>query len=77
MVQRRDDPTDRRIWRLYLGKPALAVLEKLHAERANMVRMVTAEIDPAMLKTLQEGLSRMKSNVVAAQRPKTPERGVA
>src|ERR1700739_2780879 len=28
MVQRRDDPADRRIWRLYLGKPALAVLEK-------------------------------------------------
>jgi DNA-binding MarR family transcriptional regulator len=77
MVQRRDDPADRRIWRLYLGKPALAVLEKLHAERADMVRMATAEIDPAMLKTLQEGLSKMKSNVAAGQRPKTPERGAA
>ena len=42
-----------------------------------MVRMATAEIDPAMLKTLQEGLSKMKSNVAAGQRPKTPERGAA
>ena len=77
MVERRDDPADRRIWRLYLCEPALPVLEKLHAERADMLRMVTAEIDPALVTTLRKGLSRMKSNVVAGQRPKTPEQGAA
>jgi hypothetical protein len=30
-----------------------------------MLRMVTANLDPATLKTLEKGLARMKSNLIA------------
>jgi MarR family transcriptional regulator, transcriptional regulator for hemolysin len=76
MVQRRDDPADRRIWRLHLCPAALPVLKDLHAERMDMLRMVTANLDPATLKTLEKGLVRMKSNVIAG--PAKPlERDIA
>ncbi len=77
MVERRGDPADRRIWRLHLCPPAVPVLENLRGERADMLRMVVADLDPATLRTLQEGLARMKSNVVAGQRAKALERDIA
>jgi MarR family transcriptional regulator, transcriptional regulator for hemolysin len=76
MVQRQGDPTDRRIWRLYLCPAALPVLEALHAERMDMLRMVTANLDPATVKTLEKGLARMKSNIIAGA-PKSSERDIA
>jgi DNA-binding MarR family transcriptional regulator len=77
MVERRDDPHDRRIWRLHLCPPAKPVLHDLHAERADMLRMVSAGLDRKMLAVLEEGLCRMKVNVIADVRSKTLERDVA
>ena len=77
MVERRDDPHDRRIWRLHLCPPAEPVLHDLHAERADMLRMVSVGLDMDTLGALKEGLCRMKVNVVADVRSKTLERDVA
>jgi DNA-binding MarR family transcriptional regulator len=77
MVERRDDPHDRRIWRLHLLPPAYPVLTALHAERADMLRGVSAGLDETMLETLKEGLRRMKANLVSEIRSKALERDVA
>lgn len=77
MVERRDDPHDRRIWRLHLRHSALAVLRELAAERADMLRMVSSGLDDAMLRRLKDGLARMKANVDADVRSKVLERDVA
>jgi DNA-binding MarR family transcriptional regulator len=77
MVERRDDPHDRRIWRLHLRPPAHPVLRDLTAERADMLRMVSVGLDSATLRHLKEGLIRMKANVDADVRSKVLERAVA
>jgi DNA-binding MarR family transcriptional regulator len=76
-VERRDDPHDRRIWRLHLRHSAQAVLHDLAAERADMLRMVSAGLDDRTLRHLKEGLARMKANVDADMRSKVLERDVA
>jgi MarR family transcriptional regulator for hemolysin len=77
MVERRDDPHDRRIWRLHLCPPAGPVLRDLHAERLDMLRMVSAGLDAEMLGALKQGLRLMKVNVDADVRSKTLERDIA
>ena len=77
MVERRDDPNDRRIWRLHLRPPAHDVLPLLHDEREDMLRMVSAGLDAEMLRHLREGLQRMKANVDADMRNKALERDYA
>jgi MarR family transcriptional regulator, transcriptional regulator for hemolysin len=87
MVERRPDPRDRRIWRLHLCPPSAPVLAELHEERAVIHRMATAGLDEAALAALQQGLCRMKANVVAELRARaeaetlplseTAERGAA
>ena len=64
-MERRDDPRDRRIWRLHLRPAAAPVLESLHAERADMLRVVAGCLDPDLVQALKAGLTRMKANVVA------------
>jgi len=77
MVERRDDPHDRRIWRLHLRPSAHPVLRDLVDERADMLRMVSAGLDAGTLRHLKEGLFRMKANVDADARSKVLERDVA
>jgi MarR family transcriptional regulator for hemolysin len=77
MVERRDDPHDRRIWRLHLCPPAEPVLHDLHAERADWLRWVSAGLGAATLGALKEGLCRMKVNVIADVRSKTLEKDLA
>ncbi len=77
MVQRRDDPADRRIWRLHICPPALPVLQHMRTERDDMLRMATADLDPATVRTIRKGLLLMKSNVLVSQRAKALERDLA
>jgi MarR family transcriptional regulator, transcriptional regulator for hemolysin len=77
MVERRDDPHDRRIWRLHLRPAARPVLRDLTDERADMLRMVSVGLDAGTLRHLKEGLIRMKANVDADVRNKMLERDVA
>ncbi len=76
MVERRDDPHDRRIWRLHLCPPARPVLQDLAHERADMLRMVSAGLDPDMLQAVKSGLARMKANVDDDLRNKALEKAL-
>jgi DNA-binding MarR family transcriptional regulator len=77
MVERRPDPRDRRIWRLHLCPPSAPVLQELHAERAEMLRMVTAGFDESTVTTMTDGLKRMKSILVAECRNRGSDRAEA
>jgi MarR family transcriptional regulator for hemolysin len=65
MVERRDDPSDRRIWRLHLRPAARPVLDDMAIERASMLAAVSAGIDPAVLETTMDALGKMKANIAA------------
>ncbi|HEX3346736.1 MAG TPA: MarR family transcriptional regulator [Acetobacteraceae bacterium] len=80
MLERRQDPADRRIWRLHLLPDAQPVLDELNGEREAMHAMTVAGIDPNSLRVVRETLAQMKANVVAGcsrTRPSQPERNVA
>jgi DNA-binding MarR family transcriptional regulator len=65
MVERRPDPRDRRIWRLHLCPPAHPVLQEIARQRAEIVRVVTAGIDPRTQEAMTEALVGMKAVLVA------------
>jgi DNA-binding MarR family transcriptional regulator len=69
MVERRADPTDRRMWRLHLRPAAGQVLAEVHEERAAMFAMATAGFEPDEIRLVTGLLCRMKTNVVAEARP--------
>ncbi|HUC18494.1 MAG TPA: MarR family transcriptional regulator [Acetobacteraceae bacterium] len=73
MVERRSDPTDRRIWRLHLRPAALAVLSEIERHRAEMVSMITAGFDEATIAQMTDALARMKAMVCAEVRPRPRE----
>ncbi len=65
MVERRPDPRDRRIWRLHLCPPAHPMLREIAHQRAEIVRMVTAGIDPGTQEAMTEALIGMKATLTA------------
>ncbi len=77
MVERRADPTDRRIWRLHLCPPSEAVLREMSHERADMYNLATAGLDEVELQAVTAALCRIKSNVVAELRARPVEKEIA
>ncbi len=77
LVERRDDPADRRVWRLHLLPPARPVLDEMAAERTDMRRVVSDGLPAEALRVVSEALVRMKANVVAEQRLRLPEKEIA
>ena len=73
MVERRDDPDDRRIWRLHLLPPALPVLEHMVGERDEVAQTLTAGLSPQSLETMRQTLIAMKANVLCEHRARAPE----
>jgi DNA-binding MarR family transcriptional regulator len=64
MVERRDDPGDRRIWRLHLLPPALPVLDEMLGERDDVARLLTAGLSREVVQTVHQSLVAMKANVL-------------
>jgi DNA-binding MarR family transcriptional regulator len=62
MVERRDDPGDRRIWRLHLLPPALPVLDEMLGERDDVARLLTAGLSREVVQTVHQSLVAMKAN---------------
>lgn len=62
-VERRADPTDRRMWRLYLTSAAGPVLEQLHALGEALEAEAVAGLTKAELDQLSELLARMRRNL--------------
>jgi MarR family transcriptional regulator for hemolysin len=68
MVERRPDPTDRRVWRLHLRPEARTILDEINEERSDIARITTAGIDPETLATMAAGLARMKATLCGSRR---------
>ena len=68
MVERRDDPADRRIWRLHLLPPAHPVLDHMRGARDGIAELMTAGLPPQTLQTMRDALIAMKANVLAELR---------
>lgn len=68
LVERRADPADRRVWRLYLTPAASAVLRQIAAYRAVLHEKITAGLEPAVVEGVVEALLRMKANLLAGIR---------
>lgn len=73
LVQRRDDPADRRIWRLHLTKGAAPVLKALAHQRAAMLEATTKGLSRAEIAAVTAAMETMKENVVAGLRAREVE----
>jgi MarR family transcriptional regulator, transcriptional regulator for hemolysin len=73
LVQRRDDPSDRRIWRLHLTKGAAPALKALAHERAAMLEAITKGLSSAEVAAVAAAMERMKENLAAALRAREVE----
>lgn len=65
LVERRSDPTDRRIWRLHLLPPAEPVLEEISKARDVLGDQLLEGVDPAVRSRMVDALLRMKNNLTA------------
>lgn len=65
-VERRDDASDRRIYRLYLTKKAEPALEKLGELAESIMQKALDGVDEPTVANLKRGLDRMKTNLKAA-----------
>ncbi len=68
LVERRDDPEDRRVWRLHLLPAARPVIEGLLREREQTLAQCTEGLDAATIAAVVTALCRIKHNVVASLR---------
>jgi MarR family transcriptional regulator for hemolysin len=68
LVERRPDPTDRRVWRLSLTEAATPILARVEAYRAELHDTVTAGLDRDEVHHLVEALIAMKSQLLADAR---------
>lgn len=77
MVERRDDPSDRRIWRLHLLPPAIPVLADMRGEREQVQAILAAGLPPETLQLVGAALLHMKANIVGEMRARDAERRLA
>ena len=67
-VERRADPSDRRIWRLHVSAAASPMLKEIAKVRRELTEMLVANIPPKDLDAAIGCLLRMKDNLIAEQR---------
>jgi MarR family transcriptional regulator, transcriptional regulator for hemolysin len=67
-VERRPDPSDRRIWRLHLTAAAGPMLKEIAKVRRELNETLVAEIPAKELEGVINCLLQMKSNLTAEQR---------
>ena len=65
LVERRADPDDRRVWRLYLTDKAQPILTELRTIADRLQAEAVAGISPDELRTLTDLLARVRANVTA------------
>jgi MarR family transcriptional regulator for hemolysin len=68
VVERRADPSDRRIRRLHLTGAAAPLLKQVHAYREESLKLVGEGVSAPALATTVETLLRMKSNLLTENR---------
>jgi DNA-binding MarR family transcriptional regulator len=66
LVERRHDPTDRRVWRLHLRPEAEPMLEEIATARQEMLELLLGEtVTPERAAAAEATLRLMKSNLIA------------
>jgi MarR family transcriptional regulator for hemolysin len=63
LIERRSDPSDRRVKRLFLTPGAKPVLEKVTAAAETMMASVLAGLEPASREAMRASLTIMKRNL--------------
>jgi MarR family transcriptional regulator for hemolysin len=63
LIERRSDPNDRRVKRLFLTPAAKPVLEKVTAAAETMMASVLAGLEPASREAMRASLTIMKRNL--------------
>jgi DNA-binding MarR family transcriptional regulator len=69
LIERRPDPTDRRVRRLHLLPPSKPVLADIQAYRMELMDLVTGGLDPAQVQTMVDVLLHMKNQLTAEDAP--------
>ncbi|WP_315369054.1 MarR family winged helix-turn-helix transcriptional regulator [Sphingomonas hylomeconis] len=64
-VERRRDPTDRRVWRIYLTDTSRPLLDKLHVVADGLLDDALAGIDDHSRTLFSETLQRIRDNLTA------------
>ena len=77
MLERRDDPADRRIWRLHLLPPAFPVLDHMRGERDDVAHLMATGLAPQSLEAVRQCLIAMKANVLSELRPRPADPAAA
>ena len=67
-VERRADPSDRRIWRLHLTPAAAPMLKEIAKVRRELTEMLVANVAAAELDSAIDCLLQMKTNLAAELR---------
>lgn len=67
LVERRTDPSDRRINRLHLLPAALPILEQISTSRECALRYMTRDIDPAQKEAAISVLQQMKDKLLSPE----------
>jgi MarR family transcriptional regulator, transcriptional regulator for hemolysin len=62
LVKRREDPTDRRIWRLRVTPAAASALRDSECYQAELDDLIIKGVDSAVLDVMIVGLRKMKAN---------------
>ena len=68
-LERRADPSDRRVRRLHLLPASGALLEEIHVYKAEMQALMGAGISAERIEPLVRDLQQMKANLMAEPRP--------
>jgi len=63
LLERRPDPSDRRVWRLHLLAAAQPVLDELVSHRDDLIALLTARLDPQTIETVTAALLQMRSTL--------------
>jgi DNA-binding MarR family transcriptional regulator len=63
LIERRNDPHDRRVRRLHLLPAAKPVLADIQVYKAELTRMVTDGLDPRAVETMVDALLHMKNKL--------------
>jgi MarR family transcriptional regulator, transcriptional regulator for hemolysin len=65
LLERRLDPSDRRVWRLYVTKTAAPTLERVRHVSAAVTRQALAKLSPQDSGALLTALEQLRSNLAA------------
>ena len=76
LIERRNDPKDRRAKRLYLTPAAKPLIERLHVIGEELMTEILAGIDESALTRMNENLDCMKENLRHAIQKKSTQHDV-